>query len=139
MRDRGACAVHQRLDRDPGCDHRILSHAHLGGGQDGLALDPDHERSHLAGPSREAVAVGAQRDVDAAGRGCRDLRPLRPVGGDDAAAVGGDAQPSEAAIGVAEGQDHAISAARLLDRAVGGQSGGPLGAGDMHDGWVVAA
>ena len=43
VRDRGACAVHQRVDRDAGCDHRILGRAHLGGGQYGLALDPDHE------------------------------------------------------------------------------------------------
>jgi hypothetical protein len=43
VRDRGARAVHQRIDRDAGCDHRILGRAHLGGGQHGLALDPDHE------------------------------------------------------------------------------------------------
>ena len=59
-------------------------------------------------PRRQPEAVAADLDLDPVVGEDRDMGALGAVGGDDAAAVGGDAQPPEAAVGLADGEDAAV-------------------------------
>src|SRR5689334_2379370 len=65
--------------------------------------------------------IAADLDLEPLVGGERDMRRLGAVGGGDAPAVIGRAQPPEAAIGLADGGDPAGRAVAPFDRAASGE------------------